>query len=139
MLIPKKTKYRYPHSLKYEGLAKGNKKVSWGQFGLQVQQGSYITNNQIEAARKAISKFVKKIGKMRINIFPHLAKTKKPLEVRMGSGKGSVDSWVAVVKQGTVVFEVSELSKDIAYQALTAAGHKLPVKCKVVEKTEPIK
>lgn len=92
MLIPKKTKYRYPHRLKYEGYAKGNKEITWGQFGLQAEQGSYITNNQIEAARKVISKFVKKVGKMQINIFPHLAKTKKPLEVRMGSGKGSIDS-----------------------------------------------
>jgi len=92
MLIPKKTKYRYPHRLKYEGHAKGNKEITWGQFGLQAEQGSYITNNQIEAARKVISKFVKKVGKMQINIFPHLAKTKKPLEVRMGSGKGSIDS-----------------------------------------------
>src|SRR4051812_3519989 len=109
MLIPKKTKYRYPHIVKYEGYAKGHKEINWGKFGLQAKEGTYITNNQIEAARKVISRFIKKIGKMRINIFPHLAKTKKPLEVRMGSGKGSVDSWVAVVKEGTVLFEVSEL------------------------------
>jgi len=144
MLIPKKTKYRYPHRLKYEGKAKGNKEVSWGQFGLKSQQGSYITNNQIEAARKAISKFAKKIGKIRINIFPHLAKTKKPLEVRMGSGKGSVESWVAVVKKGTIIFEVQGLPKDIAYKALKQASYKLPKsnseekdKYKIVERNEP--
>jgi large subunit ribosomal protein L16 len=92
MLIPKKTKYRYPHRVKYEGQAKGNKKIGWGQFGLQAQEGAYISNRVIEAVRKVISRYTKKFGKMRINIFPHLAKTKKPLEVRMGSGKGSVDS-----------------------------------------------
>jgi large subunit ribosomal protein L16 len=101
---------------------------------LQAQQGSYITNKQIEAARKVISKFVKKFGEMRINIFPHLAKTKKSIGGRMGSGKGSVDSHVSVVKEGTVMFEVKNLSKNIAYQALKAASYKLPVRCQVVEK-----
>jgi large subunit ribosomal protein L16 len=134
MRIPKKTKYRYPHIVKYEGLAKGYKELTWGQFGLQAQEGSYITTNQIEAARKVISKFVKKIGKMRINVFPHLAKTKKPLEVRMGSGKGSVDGWVAVAKVGTVMFELSDLPKNIAYEALTAASYKLPIRCRVIER-----
>ena len=136
MLIPKKTKYRYPHIVKYEGHVKGNKEVNWGSFGLQAQQGAWITNNQIEAARKVISRFTKKFGKMRINIFPHLAKTKKPLEVRMGSGKGSVESWVAVVKQGTVLFELSDLPRDIVYKALTQASYKLPIRCKVIERNE---
>lgn len=134
MLIPKRTKYRYPHIVKYEGSAKGNHKVSWGSFGLQALEGAWITNNQIEAARKVISRYTKKIGKMRINIFPHLAKTKKPLEVRMGSGKGSVESWVAVVKTGTVMFEVSELPRDIVNQALNQASYKLPIRCKIIER-----
>jgi len=92
MLIPKKTKYRYSHIIKYEGHAKGNQKVSFGDYGLQAQEGAYISNRSIEAGRKVISPFVKKTGKMWIRVFPHLGKTKKPLEVRMGSGKGSVES-----------------------------------------------
>lgn len=143
MLIPKKTKYRYNHSWKYEGHGKGNQEVNFGEFGLQAQQGAYISNKVIEAGRKVISPFVKKTGKMWIRIFPHLGKTKKPLEVRMGSGKGSVESWVAVVKAGTIIFEVQGLPKDIAYKVLKQASYKLPknhgeakVKYKVVERNE---
>jgi large subunit ribosomal protein L16 len=136
ILIPKKTKYRFPHRTPYEGKAKGNKKLTWGEYGLQACQGAWITNNQIEAVRKVIVRFIRKGGKMRINIFPHLSRTKKPLEVRMGSGKGSVDNWVAVVKSGTIMFELNELSKEMAYQALDAASYKLPIKCKIVNKNE---
>jgi len=136
ILIPKKTKYRFPHRTSYEGKAKGNKKLVWGQYGLQAQEGAWIKNNQIEAVRKVIVRFIRKEGKMRINIFPHLSRTKKPLEVRMGSGKGSIDNWVAVVKAGTIMFELSELRKEIAYQALDAASYKLPIKCKIIDKNE---
>ena len=144
MLIPKKTKYRYNHYPKYEGPAKGNQEVSFGNYGLQAQKGTYISSRAIEAGRKVISPSVKRTGKMWIRIFPHWGKTKKPLEVRMGSGKGSIESWEAVVKAGTIIFEVQGLPKDIAYKVLKKAGDKLPkpkkddddkkVKCyKVVE------
>jgi large subunit ribosomal protein L16 len=136
MLIPKKTKFKYSHRVSYEGFAKGHKKLTKGDYGLQALNGQWITNNQIEATRKVISKFTKKIGKMFINIFPHLPKSKKPLEVRMGSGKGSIDSWVAVVKKGTIMFEVIGIPKEIAYNALKAASYKLPIKCKVVSKLD---
>ena len=143
MLIPKKTKYRYNHSLKYEGKAKGNSQLSYGDFGLQAQEGVYISNKALEAGRKVISPFVKKTGKMWIRVFPHLGKTKKPLEVRMGSGKGSVEDWVAVVKSGTIVFEIQGLTRSTSYKVLKQASHKLPknqgkgkVKYKIVEKNE---
>ena len=135
MLIPKKTKYRYNHSWKYEGAAKGNNKISYGDFGLQAEEGAYISNRVIEAGRKVISPFVKKSGKMWIRIYPHLGKTKKPLEVRMGSGKGSVENWVAVVKMGTIIFEVQGLPKTTSFEILKKASYKFPIKCKVVERT----
>lgn len=134
MLIPKRTKYRYSHIVKYEGYAKGNYKVSHGDYGLQAQEGAYVSNRVIEAGRKVISPYVKKSGKMWINPYPQLGKTKKPLEVRMGSGKGSVESWVAVVKKGTVIFEIQGLPKVTAYEVLKKASYKLPIRCKVVEK-----
>ena len=136
MLIPKKTKYRYNHSWKYEGTAKGNSQISYGDFGLQAEEGAYISNRVIEAGRKVISPFVKKAGKMWIRIYPHLGKTKKPLEVRMGSGKGSVENWVAVVKMGTIIFEVQGLPKATSFEILKRASYKFPIKCKVVEKNK---
>ena len=138
-LIPKKTKYRFPHSTSWEGKAKGHKSLNQGEHGLQACQGAYIDHRQIEAFRKVISPFIKKSkgeGKMWINIFPHLAKTKKPLEVRMGSGKGSIDTWVAVVKSGTIIAELSGLEKELARKVLKAAVHKLPIKCKIISKDE---
>ena len=132
MLMPKKVKYRRPHRVKYTGKAKGNTKVNFGEWGLQAQQGHWITNRQIEAARIALTRFTKRGGKVWINIFPHLAKTKKPIEVRMGSGKGAPDSWVAVVKKGTVMFELAGVPKEMAHRALVLAMHKLPVKCKII-------
>lgn len=134
MLIPKKTKYRFSHRTSHQGKAKGNKKLVWGEYGLQAQQGAWIKSNQIEAVRKVIVRFTRKGGEMRINIFPHLPRTKKPLEVRMGSGKGSVDHWAAVVKKGTIMFELRKISRELAHQALRAASYKLPVECQVVEK-----
>ncbi len=134
MLLPKRTKYRRPHRVKYEGKAKGGTEVYFGEFGLQAQEGAWITNRQIEAARIAMTRYMKRGGKVWINIFPHLSLTKKPLEVRMGSGKGSPDSWVAVVKEGRVMFEVAGVSEEVAREALRLAAHKLPIKCKFVMK-----
>ncbi len=134
MLLPKRTKYRRPHRVKYEGKAKGGTKVNFGEFGLQAQEGAWITNRQIESARIAMTRYMKRGGKVWINIFPHLSLTKKPLEVRMGSGKGSPDSWVAVVKEGRIMFEVAGVSEEVAREALRLASHKLPVKCKFVVK-----
>ena len=134
--MPKRTKYRRPHRIKYEGKAKGGTEVSFGEFGLVAQEGAWITSRQIEAARIAINRHMRRGGKVWIRIFPHLAKTKKPLEVRMGSGKGSPEEWVAVVKTGRVLFEVAQVDEAVAREALRLASHKLPVKCKIIGKGE---
>ncbi len=134
MLMPKRTKYRRPHRVSYEGKAKGNLTLQNGQWGLMALEGAWITNRQIEACRIAITRHMRRTGKVWINIFPHFAKTKKPLEVRMCSGKGAPDSWVAVVKQGKIMFEVGGVSEAIAKEALRLASHKLPIKTKIVSK-----
>lgn len=134
--MPKRTKYRRPHRVKYEGKAKGGTEVSFGEYGLQAQEGAWITSRQIEAARIAINRYMKRGGKVWIRIFPHLAKTKKPLEVRMGSGKGAPEEWVAVVKTGRVMFEVAGVEEEVAREALRLASHKLPVKCKIIGRGE---
>ncbi len=134
MLMPKRTKYRRPHRVKYEGKAKGNTEVGFGEFGLQATEGAWITARQIEASRIAMTRYMKRTGKVWIKIFPHLAKTKKPLEVRMGSGKGSPEEWVAVVKQGQVIFEVAGVPEDVAKEALRLASHKLPITTKFVKR-----
>lgn len=136
MLMPKRTKYRRPHRVSYEGLAKRGNHVQFGEYGLQAQEGAWITNRQIEAARVAMTRYMKRAGKVWIRIFPHLAKTAKPLEVRMGSGKGAPDGWVAVVKQGKVMFEIAGVSEEIAREALRLASHKLPIKTKVIKRVE---
>ena len=137
MLIPKRTKYRYNHSLRYDkGLAKGNNKLNHGEYGLVAQEGAYISNRVIEAGRKVISPHVKKVGKIRINIYPSLGKTKKPLEVRMGSGKGSVEGWFAVVKKGTVIYEISGLNRELSLKVLKKVAYKFPIKCKVIEREQ---
>ncbi len=138
MLIPKRTKYRKPHRVSYEGITKGNKELSFGEYGLMAKEGSYITARQIEAARIAMTRYVKefKRGKVFINIFPHLARTKKPAEVRMGSGKGNVEEWVAVVKAGKIMFELTDVTEEIAREAFRLAAHKLPIKSKFVIKGE---
>ena len=138
MLIPKRTKYRKPHRLSYEGKSKGKNKLSYGEYGLVAKEGAYITARQIEAARIAITREIKKSkrGKVWINIFPHLARTKKPLEVRMGSGKGNVEEWVAVVKEGKIMFEMADVPEDVAREAFRLAGHKLPIKTKFIKKEE---
>ena len=133
MLIPSRTKYRRVHRIKYEGKAKGNTTLS---YGLMAKEGAWITNNQIEAARIAMTRYMKRGGKVWINIFPHMPKTAKPLEVRMGSGKGSVDKWVAVVKEGKIMFEIAGVSESVAREALRLAAHKLPIRTKFVKKED---
>jgi large subunit ribosomal protein L16 len=136
MLQPKRVKYRRPHIIKYEGHCKSAPKVAFGEFGLQALEGAWVTTRQIEAARICLARYTKRGGQIWIRIFPHLAKTKKPAEVRMGSGKGSPEDWVAVVRQGTVMFEMSGVAEESAREALRLAAYKLPIKCKVVKKGE---
>ena len=136
MLMPKRTKYRRPHRVNYEGKAKGGKTVAFGDYGLVALDGAWITSRQIEAARIAINRHMNRGGKVWIRIFPHLAKTKKPLEVRMGSGKGAPEQWVAVVKKGRVMFEVGQIDEATAREALRLASHKLPVRCKIIGRGE---
>ena len=136
MLIPKRTKYRKPHRLTYEGHARGNTELHFGSYGLKACNGAYVTARQIEAARIAMTRYMKRGGKVWINIFPHLARTRKPLETRMGKGKGNVEDWVAVVKEGKIMFEIGEVDEETAREALRLASHKLPVKCKFAKKDE---
>ena len=132
MLLPKRVKYRRPHKVSYEGKAKGNTELSFGQYGLQAVEGAWVTNRQIEAARICLARYTKRQGKIWIRIFPHLSMSKKPLEVRMGAGKGAPDHWVAVVKNGTILFEMAEIPEEAAREALRLAAQKLPIKCKIV-------
>ena len=134
MLIPSRTKYRRVHRLPYEGHAKGNTELHNGDYGLMAMEGAWITANQIEAARVAMTRYMKRGGKVYINIFPHMPLTKKPLGTRQGKGKGNVEEWVAVVKTGKIMFEVTEVTEDIAREALRLASHKLPIKTKFVMK-----
>ena len=134
MLIPKRTKYRKPHRLTYDGHAKGNTELHFGEYGLMAKEGAYVSAKQIEADRIAMTRYMKRGGKVFINIFPHLARTKKPLETRQGTGKGNVDDWVAVVKKGKIMFEISDIDEATAREALRLASHKLPVTCKFVKK-----
>ncbi|CAM4077763.1 50S ribosomal protein L16 [Bacillus sp. 17376] len=136
MLLPKRVKYRRQHRGKMRGQAKGGTEVNFGEFGLQALEASWITNRQIESARIAMTRYMKRGGKVWIKIFPHKPYTAKPLEVRMGSGKGAPEGWVAVVKPGKVMFEVAGVSEEIAREALRLAAHKLPVKCKFVKREE---
>ena len=135
-VIPKRTKFRNPHRLPYDGEARGNRTLSFGEFGLVAMEGAWITDRQIEAARVAMTRYMKRGGKVWINIFPHLSLTKKPLETRQGKGKGSHDAWVAVVKKGKIMFEVAGVSEEIAREALRLAMHKLPCKCKIVSRAQ---
>lgn len=132
--MPKRVKYRRPHKVSYEGKAKGNTELSYGDFGLQAVEGAWITNRQIEAARICLARYTKRQGKIWIRIFPHLSKSKKPLEVRMGAGKGAPDQWVAVVKNGTILFEMDGIQEEQAREALRLASQKLPIKCKIVSR-----
>ena len=134
MLIPSRTKYRRVHRLPYEGHAKGNTQLDKGQYGLMAKEGAWITANQIEAARIAMTRYMKRGGKVWINIFPHMPLTKKSIGTRQGKGKGPVDSWVAVVKTGKIMFEIADVSEEVAREALRLASHKLPIKTKFVMK-----
>jgi len=134
MLMPKRTKFRRPHRVSYEGQAKGGTEVAFGEFGLVALEGAWVTARQIEASRIAMTRYMKRAGKVWIKIFPHLAKTKKPMEVRMGSGKGAPDEWVAVVKTGLVMFEIAGVPEEVAKEALRLASHKLPIKTKFIKK-----
>ncbi|WP_066301509.1 50S ribosomal protein L16 [Bacillus sp. FJAT-29937] len=136
MLLPKRVKYRRVHRGNMRGQSKGGTEVNFGEFGLQATEASWITNRQIEAARIAMTRYMKRGGKVWIQIFPHKPFTAKPLEVRMGSGKGAPEGWVAVVKPGKVMFEIAGVSEEIAREALRLAAHKLPVKCKFIKREE---
>ena len=134
MLMPKRTKYRRPHRVSYEGRTKGGDKVSFGEFGLVATEGAWITSRQIEAARIAINRYMNRGGKVWIKIFPDKPITAKPAGTRMGSGKGSPEYWVAVVKPGRVMFEMDGVPEATAREAMRLASHKLPIKCKFVVK-----
>ena len=136
MLMPKRTKYRKSHRLSYEGKAKGNLTLNNGEFGLMAMEGGWISARQIEAARIAMTRYMKRGGKVYINIFPHMPRTRKPLETRQGKGKGNPEVWVAVVKEGKIMFEIDGVDEATAREALRLASHKLPIKCKFVKKEE---
>ena len=136
MLAPRKIKYRKPQKGKMRGMANTGDYVAFGTFGLKALECGWITSRQIEAARITISRRVRKVGRMWIRIFPHKAITKKPAETRMGKGKGSPEYWVAVIKPGRILFEVEGLSESEAQEAFKLAGHKLPVKAKMVGRRE---
>ena len=136
MLLPRRTKHRKHHRGRRRGLTKGHSEVNFGQYGLKALEPAWITNRQIEAARVAMTRRIKRGGKVWINIFPHLPVTKKPAETRMGSGKGSPETWVAVVKPGTVMFELSGVPEPLARDAMRLAANKLPIKAKFVTRDE---
>ena len=134
MLIPSRTKYRRVHRLPYEGKSRGNRELHFGDYGLQAKEGAWITTQQIEAARVAMTRYMKRGGKVWVNIFPHLSLTRKAAETRQGTGKGNPELWVAVVKEGKIMFEMTDVTEEIAREAFRLAGHKLPIKTKFVAK-----
>ena len=134
MLLPRKTKYRKQHRGRRRGTAKGQQQVNFGDFGLKSLETAWVTNRQIEAARIAMTRKIKRGGKVWINVFPDKPVTQKPAETRMGSGKGSPEHWVAVVKPGRVMFELAGVPEDLAREAMRLAGMKLPVKTKFVKR-----
>ena len=134
MLMPKRTKYRKAFRGNMRGKASRGNVLAYGTYGLVATEPSWIRSNQIEAARVAMTRYIRRGGNVYIKIFPHKAVTKKPAEVRMGSGKGAPDHWVAVVKPGRVMFEISGVSEEAAREAIRLASHKLPIKCKFVVK-----
>lgn len=136
MLTPKRTKYRRPHRVSFEGHAKGGTELAFGDFGLVAKEGAWVTARQLEAARVAITRYLDRTGKVWIKVFPHLAKTKKPLEVRMGSGKGNVEGYVAVVKEGVILFEITGCTEEQAKEAFRLGGAKLPVLSKMVKRED---
>ena len=132
MLMPNRTKYRRPHRLSYEGRSKAGRDVTFGEFGLVAMSGAYVSNRQIEAARVAMTRYMNRGGNVWIKIFPDKPITKKPAETRMGSGKGAVEYYVAVVKPGRVLFEMAGIPEEVAREAFRLAAHKLPIKTKFV-------
>ena len=136
MLLPKRVKYRRVHRGRMKGKATRGNVVSNGEFGLQAMEPSWITSNQIESARIAMTRYIKRGGQVWIKIFPDKPVSKKPLGTRMGSGKGAPEYWVAVVKPGRVMFEISGVSEETAREAMRLAMHKLPIKCKFVTKEQ---
>jgi len=134
MLIPRRTKHRKQHHPTRSGMAKGGTELAFGDYGLQALEPAYVTNRQIEAARIAMTRYMKRGGKVFINIYPDRPLTKKPAEVRMGSGKGSVEWWVANIKPGRVMFEVAGVDEEVAREALRLAMHKLPTKCRILSR-----
>ncbi|MBQ1298289.1 50S ribosomal protein L16 [Candidatus Saccharibacteria bacterium] len=136
MLIPKKVPHRKVRKGKNEGIATCCNTVAFGEFGLMSLDNERVTSRQIEAARQAITRYVRRGGKIWIRIFPHTPVSKKPLDVKMGSGKGEPQFYVAKVKAGTVMFEIAGVSEEKAREALRLASHKLPVKCKIIKKEE---
>ena len=136
MLMPKRVKYRKVQRGRMTGAATRGTTVTHGDFGLQALEPAWITSNQIEAARIAMTRYIKRGGQVWIKIFPDKPITKKPAEVRMGSGKGAVEYWVAVVKPGRVMFEIGGVSEELAREAMRLAANKLPIKCKFITKQE---
>lgn len=136
MLSPKRTKYRRPHRQHYRGVAKGKNNMPNGEFGLVALEGGFVKAKQLEAFRVAITRHMKRLGNVWINIFPQLSRTTKPLEVRMGSGKGAPDHWVAVVKKNKIICEVAGVSTDVAKEALRLGMHKLPILTKIISKDQ---
>lgn len=134
LMIPKRTKFRRPHRVYYDGKAKAGTELAFGDYGMVALEGAWLTNHQLEAARVAITRYFARGGKVWIKVFPHISKTKKPLAVRMGSGKGSPESWVAVVKAQTIIFEAAGVTEEVAREAFRLAGHKLPIKTKFIKK-----
>ena len=136
MLLPKRVKYRRVHRGRLTGKATRGNKVTYGEFGLVALEPAWITSNQIEAARIAMTRYTKRGGQVWIKIFPDKPVTEKPAETRMGSGKGSPEYWVAVVKPGRVMFEIAGVSEEVAREALRLASHKLPIKTKIVKRED---
>ena len=136
MLLPKRVKYRRVHRGRMTGKATRGNTVSYGEYGLMALEPGWVKSNQIEAARIAMTRYTKRGGQVWIKIFPDKPVTKKPAETRMGSGKGSPEFWVAVVKPGRVMFEIAGVSEEVAREALRLASHKLPIKTKIVARTE---
>ena len=136
MLMPKRTKHRKQFRGSMKGKAMRGNTISYGEFGIVAQEPGWITSNQIEAARVAMTRYIKRGGKVWIKIFPDKPVTAKPAETRMGSGKGAVEYWVAVVKPGRVMFEIAGVSEEVAREALRLAMHKLPCKCKIAAKAD---
>ena len=136
MLMPKRTKYRRVHRGRLKGKAMRGNTLAYGDFGLVALESAWITSNQIEAARIAMTRYIRRGGQVWIKIFPDKPITEKPAETRMGSGKGSVDHWVAVVKPGRVLFEMNGVAEEVAKEAMRLAMHKLPIKCKFISKAK---